>query len=162
MAYLVEPLLAQHPLSGHLFVFIGRDRHKVKILYLDRNCFALWYNGSNVGRLRHLVSHCWPGTGSPGGRVSHGGVDVPWHRVPATITRVPWRTRTAAKPDQSGVSLRWRDAAAVQGVALARFTSSVGPQSGARPALEDSSWLRNPEPERQKTKNLGARPHSPT
>ena len=33
LSYLVEPLLAKNPLSGHLFVFVGRDRSKVKILY---------------------------------------------------------------------------------------------------------------------------------
>ena len=32
LSYLVEPVLAQHPMSGHLFVFVGRDRHKVKVL----------------------------------------------------------------------------------------------------------------------------------
>jgi transposase len=48
LSYLVEPLLAQHPMSGHLFVFVGRDRRKVKILYWDRTGFALWYK-----RLEH-------------------------------------------------------------------------------------------------------------
>lgn len=43
LSYLVEPVLAQHPMSGHLFVFVSRDRHKVKILYWDRTGFALWY-----------------------------------------------------------------------------------------------------------------------
>ena len=42
LSYLVEPLLAQHPMSGHLFVFVWRDRHKVKILYWDRTGFALF------------------------------------------------------------------------------------------------------------------------
>ena len=43
LSYLVEPLLAQHPISGNLFVFVGRDRSKVKCLYWDRTGFALWY-----------------------------------------------------------------------------------------------------------------------
>jgi transposase len=42
LSYLVEPLLQQQPLSGHLFVFVGRDRRKIKILYWDRTGFALW------------------------------------------------------------------------------------------------------------------------
>ncbi len=44
LSYLVEPLLAQNPASGNLFVFVGRDRSKVKCLYWDRTGFALWYN----------------------------------------------------------------------------------------------------------------------
>jgi GAF domain-containing protein len=42
LSYLVEPLLAQNPMSGHLFVFVGRDRRKVRILYWDRTGFARW------------------------------------------------------------------------------------------------------------------------
>jgi hypothetical protein len=33
LSYLVEPLLAQKPASGNLFVFVARDRSKVKIHY---------------------------------------------------------------------------------------------------------------------------------
>ncbi|MFC4346210.1 IS66 family insertion sequence element accessory protein TnpB, partial [Cupriavidus numazuensis] len=50
LSYLVEPLLAKNPLSGHLFVFVGRDRSKVKILYWDRTGFALWYKRLSHGR----------------------------------------------------------------------------------------------------------------
>lgn len=50
LSYLVEPLLAQQLLSGHLFVFVGRDRRKVKILYWDRTGFALWYKRLERGR----------------------------------------------------------------------------------------------------------------
>ncbi|MEC5218784.1 transposase [Actimicrobium sp. GrIS 1.19] len=50
LSYLVEPVLAQHPMSGHLFVFVARDRHKVKILYWDRTGFALWYKRLERGR----------------------------------------------------------------------------------------------------------------
>ena len=48
LSYLVEPLLAQNAASGNLFVFVGRDRTKVKCLYWDRNGFVLWYK-----RLEH-------------------------------------------------------------------------------------------------------------
>jgi transposase len=41
LSYLVEPLLAQKPASGNLFVFVGRDRTKVKCLYWDPEIFKL-------------------------------------------------------------------------------------------------------------------------
>ncbi|WP_341317481.1 IS66 family insertion sequence element accessory protein TnpB [Paraburkholderia sp. IMGN_8] len=50
LSYLVEPLLAQNPASDNLFVFVGRDRSKVKVLYWDRTGFALWYNRLERGR----------------------------------------------------------------------------------------------------------------
>jgi len=37
----VRELLAQDPLSGHLFVFCGRRRHLVKVLYWDGTGFWL-------------------------------------------------------------------------------------------------------------------------
>jgi transposase len=50
LSYLVEPLLAQQPMSGHLFVFVARDRRKVKILYWDRTGFALWHKRLERGK----------------------------------------------------------------------------------------------------------------
>ena len=50
LSYLVEPLLAQQPTSGHLFVFISRHRHAVKILYWDRTGFALWHKRLERGK----------------------------------------------------------------------------------------------------------------
>lgn len=41
LAGAVRDLLAQDPLSGHLFVFCGRRRHLVKILYWDGTGFWL-------------------------------------------------------------------------------------------------------------------------
>lgn len=37
----VQRLLAEDPLSGHLFVFFNRRRTMVKVLYWDRNGFCL-------------------------------------------------------------------------------------------------------------------------
>lgn len=41
LAGLVREVLAHDPLSGHLFVFCGRRRHLVKILYWDGAAFWL-------------------------------------------------------------------------------------------------------------------------
>jgi transposase len=39
---LTQEALRQNPLSGDLFVFCGRRRNVVKILYYDRTGFCLW------------------------------------------------------------------------------------------------------------------------
>jgi len=41
LALLVTSVLEQDPLSGHLFVFIGRRRHIARILFWDRSGFTL-------------------------------------------------------------------------------------------------------------------------
>lgn len=41
LAGTVRALLAEDPLSGHLFVFCGRRRHMVKVLYWDGSGFWL-------------------------------------------------------------------------------------------------------------------------
>lgn len=43
LSVMVEPVFKANPLSGHLFVFMCRQRIRVKILYWDRTGFALWY-----------------------------------------------------------------------------------------------------------------------
>ena len=43
LAALARDVLAQDPLSGHLFAFFNRSADRVKILYWDRSGFCLWY-----------------------------------------------------------------------------------------------------------------------
>jgi transposase len=42
LSMLVEGALELDPFSGHLFAFCNRRRNIVKVLYWDRNGFALW------------------------------------------------------------------------------------------------------------------------
>ena len=42
LAGAVRQYLQADPLSGHLFVFFNRTRKMVKILYWDRDGFAVW------------------------------------------------------------------------------------------------------------------------
>ena len=43
LSLIINDILDQDPLSGHLFVFCNRRKTIIKILYWDRNGFCLWY-----------------------------------------------------------------------------------------------------------------------
>jgi transposase len=52
LAGLASTVLEQDPLSGHLFVFAGKRRDRVKLLYFDGDGFALWYKRLESGVFR--------------------------------------------------------------------------------------------------------------
>lgn len=56
LAVLVRDSLGYDPLSGHLFLFVGRRRDRLKILYWDLDGYALWYKRIEKGTFRMPVA----------------------------------------------------------------------------------------------------------
>ena len=52
LAEMTRSVLAQDPLSGHLFGFFNRPRDRVKILFWDRSGFCLYYKRLESGAFR--------------------------------------------------------------------------------------------------------------
>lgn len=43
LAQMVQPLFAADPFCGHVFVFLGKSRNKIKLLWWDSNGFVVLY-----------------------------------------------------------------------------------------------------------------------
>ena len=52
LAELAHLVTGEDPLSGHLFLFRSRDGGRLKILYWDKDGFALWYKRLEEGTFR--------------------------------------------------------------------------------------------------------------
>jgi transposase len=52
LAMLVRDALGRDPLSRDLFLFVGRDKDRIKIIYWDGDGFALWYKRLEEGSFR--------------------------------------------------------------------------------------------------------------
>lgn len=48
----VEQVLKKSPNDGHLFVFVGKTRDKVKILFWDKNGYVLYFKRLERGRFQ--------------------------------------------------------------------------------------------------------------
>jgi transposase len=49
---IVEQVLKKNPDEGHLFVFVGKGKDKLKILFWDRNGYVLYFKRLNRGRFQ--------------------------------------------------------------------------------------------------------------
>ena len=53
---LVRDVLRHDPLSGHLFIFFSKRCDRVRIVYWDRNGYAMWTKRLEKGRFRPSFS----------------------------------------------------------------------------------------------------------
>jgi transposase len=53
---IVRDLFRQDPLSGHLFIFFSKRCDRVRLVYGDRNGFAMWTKRLEMGRFRPAFS----------------------------------------------------------------------------------------------------------
>ena len=52
LSVLVEEIIKENPLQGHLFVFRNKPSDKIKLLWWDRNGFAIFYKRLEKGRFK--------------------------------------------------------------------------------------------------------------
>jgi transposase len=52
LAELARAVTGQDPLSGHLFLFRSRGGDRLKVLYWDKDGFALWYKRLEEGAFK--------------------------------------------------------------------------------------------------------------
>jgi transposase len=103
LAAIVRSALGQDPLSGHLFVFFSRRFDRVRVVYWDRNGFAMWTKRLERGRYRLTTT-----PGALGARLIEWsdlalileGIDLQGAR-----RRPRWEPRSAAETIVEGVPI---------------------------------------------------------
>jgi len=53
LSMMTEHIVRESPLSGHLFVFCNKRSDRVKILYWDRDGWAIWYKRLETGTFQY-------------------------------------------------------------------------------------------------------------
>ena len=53
---LAQEIFDQDPTSGHLFLFVNRNRDRMKILFWDRDGFCIWYKRLERGTFQLLTT----------------------------------------------------------------------------------------------------------
>lgn len=53
---IVRDVFKHDPLSGHLFIFFSKRRERVRVVYWDRNGFAMWTKRLERGRFSPAFS----------------------------------------------------------------------------------------------------------
>jgi hypothetical protein len=101
LAQLVESSLALDPLSGHLYVFRSRRGDRIKILYWDRDGYAMWYKNQTTD----YPSTDWWNTPTSGAHNRVAGTGSTRGLVPRSSNEhaprrrtMPGRTRLAVPP----------------------------------------------------------------
>jgi transposase len=74
-----QEVFDQDPLSGHLFLFLNRNRDRLKILFWDHDGFCIWYKRLERGTFQILTA----GNGAEGIELDYsqlvrllGGLDL--------------------------------------------------------------------------------------
>ena len=52
LAAMVKEFLRHDPLSGHLFLFVGRGKDRLKILHWENDGYSIWYKRLEEGTFR--------------------------------------------------------------------------------------------------------------
>ena len=60
LAMMVQCIIKHDPLSGHVFVFRNKRGNMLKLLYWDRDGYAIWYKRLEKGVFR-FPEHCADG-----------------------------------------------------------------------------------------------------
>jgi transposase len=56
LSMMAEHIVRSNPLSGHLFVYCNKRTDRLKILYWDRDGWAIWYKRLEAGTFQYPFS----------------------------------------------------------------------------------------------------------